>query len=46
MPELEKKEKTDKAEETDLKGTFISVGILGLFIIVSWAGVWYLFISR
>lgn len=34
-----------KAEE-NLKGTFISVMLLGSFIIVAWLGVWLLFLSR
>lgn len=33
-------------EEHSLKGTFYSVMFLGVFIILSWAGVWWLFISR
>lgn len=37
--------KTEKPEP-NLKGTLISVGILGLFIIVSWVGVWALYLSR
>ncbi|MGJ9456772.1 cytochrome c oxidase subunit 2A [Oceanobacillus sp. CF4.6] len=32
--------------ETNLKGTFISVGILGLIIVISWFAVFVLFISR
>lgn len=30
----------------DLKGTFTSVMLLGVLIIVSWIGVWLLFLSR
>lgn len=33
-------------EENSLKGTFISVMLIGGFIIVTWAGVWGLFLSR
>lgn len=36
----------NKTNEPNLKGTFISVSILGAFILVSWFGVWSLFISR
>ncbi|MUK87308.1 cytochrome c oxidase subunit 2A [Ornithinibacillus sp. L9] len=38
----EKKEK----ETPSLKGTFISVMLLGLFLVLSWAGAFALFISR
>ncbi|WEK54880.1 MAG: cytochrome c oxidase subunit 2A [Candidatus Cohnella colombiensis] len=33
-------------EEHSLKGTFVSVMILGAFLIVSWLGVFMLFIDR
>ncbi|MFC4022987.1 cytochrome c oxidase subunit 2A [Oceanobacillus longus] len=33
-------------DETNLKGTFISVGILGFIIVVSWFAIFALFISR
>lgn len=36
----------DEHEGIDLKGTLASVSILALIILVSWFGVWYLFISR
>lgn len=39
-----KKEK--KKEATSLKGTFISVMLLGLFLIISWFGIYGLFLSR
>ncbi|MEC5422510.1 cytochrome c oxidase subunit 2A [Virgibacillus sp. C22-A2] len=43
----ERKPQTDtQKEEPNLKGTFISVMLIGLFIIVSWAGVFALFIGR
>lgn len=42
----EKKEKKEKKEEVDLRGTFFSVMLLGVFIIVSWAGVWSLYLYR
>lgn len=36
--------KTD--EQTSLKGTLASVFILGIFILISWVSVFYLFINR
>lgn len=30
----------------DLKGTFIAVMLLGVFILVSWFGIYALFLSR
>lgn len=33
-------------EETSLKGTFVSVMLLGAFVLVSWVGVFILFIER
>ncbi|HLR66283.1 subunit I/II of b(o/a)3-type cytochrome C oxidase [Virgibacillus alimentarius] len=39
--------KKDASEDkTSLKGTFVSVMLLGGFIILSWLGVWGLYISR
>lgn len=35
-----------KEDESSLKGSLVSVMILGVFIILSWAGVWMLFLSR
>lgn len=45
---LEKKNVEDQnvEAEPDFKGTFISVMLLGGFIIVTWLGVWLLFLSR
>jgi hypothetical protein len=40
-----KKANTDK-EKSDLKGTFISVMILGAFLVISWIGAFTLFLSR
>lgn len=39
-------ESDEKQETNDLKGTFISVMLLGGFIIITWIGVWALFLSR
>lgn len=33
-------------EETSLKGTFVSVMLLGAFIVISWIGVYMLFLNR
>ncbi|SES79586.1 hypothetical protein SAMN05216389_102208 [Oceanobacillus limi] len=41
----ETKVKTEK-ESPSLKGTFISVMLLGLFLVLSWVGAFMLFISR
>lgn len=46
MQQPKEKQHVESQKEVDLKGTLVSVGILGLFIIISWLGVWYLFISR
>jgi len=46
MAESQKKQQVDQHDGIDLRGTLISVGVLGVFIILSWLGVWYLFISR
>lgn len=50
MANLEKSEKEVQASEShddiDLRGTLISVSIVGLVILVSWLGVWYLFVTR
>ncbi|WP_284140099.1 MULTISPECIES: cytochrome c oxidase subunit 2A [unclassified Virgibacillus] len=37
---------SDEQESPSLKGTLISVLLLGSFLIVSWFGVYALFISR
>lgn len=36
----------EKEETNELKGAFISVMLLGGFIIITWIGVWALFLSR
>lgn len=40
------KSKTKKEKETSLTGTLASVLLLGLFLILSWAGVYFLFLDR
>ena len=37
---------TKTHEDQSLKGTFVSVMLLGTFIVVAWVGIFYLFISR
>ena len=38
--------KEGKDKEQTLKGTFVSVLLLALFIVVTWLGVFVLFIAR
>lgn len=47
-PELQKHttEEHETEKEITLKGTFLSVMLLGIFIIISWTGAWLLFLSR
>ncbi|GAA0330039.1 hypothetical protein GCM10008967_20670 [Bacillus carboniphilus] len=40
------KAKLESDIEKNLKGTFASVLLLGGFIVLSWAGVFFLFLSR
>lgn len=35
-----------QAEEADLKGTFIAVLFVGAFLVVTWFGVWGIFVNR
>jgi hypothetical protein len=47
----QKKEKdlrtaTPQHQEPELKGTFASVMLLGLFLVLTWVGAYVLFISR
>ncbi|MBU8567840.1 cytochrome c oxidase subunit 2A [Virgibacillus pantothenticus] len=35
-----------QSQEPNLKGTLISVLLLGLFIIVAWGSIFYIFIDR
>jgi flagellar basal body-associated protein FliL len=39
-------QEASEKEKPSLKGTFISVMILGVLIIISWVGAFALFISR
>ncbi|MFS8631073.1 MAG: cytochrome c oxidase subunit 2A [Bacillales bacterium] len=45
-PERIEEQVTQQHEEHDLKGTFVSVMILGAFLLVSWLGVWSLYLAR
>lgn len=40
------KQPVDDHNDLDLRGTLVSVLIVGLVILVMWLGVWSLFISR
>lgn len=42
----QKEQEVDVHEDVDLRGTFVSVTIIGIFLLLSWLGVWYIFISR
>lgn len=42
----ETKTSTEVVEESNLKGTLISVFFVGFFLILTWLGVFLLFLSR
>ncbi|KAF0826020.1 cytochrome c oxidase subunit 2A [Cytobacillus firmus] len=44
--ELSRKTKTEIKASSSLKGTLASVFLLGFFLIITWVGVYLLFISR
>lgn len=44
--ELKTKQKTEIEDQSSLKGTLASVFFLGIFIIVTWVSVYYLFVDR
>ena len=47
MAKAERKEEvTEQQEGVNLKGTLYSVSVVGVIIILSWVGVWSLFLSR
>lgn len=46
MEQKNKAVKTSEKKEVSLKGTLFSVMFLGGFIIISWVGVYALFLSR
>ncbi|MFO1444676.1 cytochrome c oxidase subunit 2A [Bacillus sp. Bva_UNVM-123] len=45
-PELNRKTETEIEDQSSLKGTLASVLILGVILIVTWAGVYSLFLDR
>ncbi|KAF0818735.1 MULTISPECIES: cytochrome c oxidase subunit 2A [unclassified Cytobacillus] len=44
--ELSRKTKTEIEDRSSLKGTLASVFLLGFFLVMTWVGVYLLFISR
>lgn len=48
MSQSQEKEKKQekKMEEHSLKGTFVSVMLLGAFLLASWLGVWVIYLIR
>jgi len=42
----QKEQPVDEHHNIDLRGTLVSSMLLGAFLIVTWLGVWYIFISR
>ncbi|MBM4762068.1 cytochrome c oxidase subunit 2A [Bacillus sp. B15-48] len=46
QPELSKKTRTKVEDQNSLKGTLASVFLLGFFLIVTWVGVFILFLNR
>ncbi|MCA1054583.1 cytochrome c oxidase subunit 2A [Rossellomorea aquimaris] len=45
-PELDRKTKVDVEDASSLKGTLTSVLLLGGFLVLSWIGVFIVFINR
>jgi uncharacterized membrane protein YqhA len=46
QPGLRKATKTKVEESSSLKGTLASVFLLGFFLIITWVGVYFLFVNR
>ncbi|MBT2690082.1 cytochrome c oxidase subunit 2A [Bacillus sp. ISL-47] len=44
--ELSRKTKTEIEDSSSLKGTLASVFLLGFFLVITWVGVYLLFVSR
>ncbi|MGG1399439.1 cytochrome c oxidase subunit 2A [Bacillus salipaludis] len=44
--EVKTNQKTEIEDSSSLKGTLASVFFLGLFIVVTWVSVYYLFVER
>ncbi|WP_342508745.1 cytochrome c oxidase subunit 2A [Sporosarcina sp. FSL K6-2383] len=45
-PKQQQSNHTEMDAEVSLKGTFISVMLVGIFILISWFGLYALFLSR
>ncbi|MGM0845455.1 MAG: cytochrome c oxidase subunit 2A [Bacillota bacterium] len=45
-PQLKHKTEVKTEDSSSLKGTFAAVMFLGLFLILSWFGVFYIFLDR
>ena len=43
---LQTKQKTEVEDSSSLKGTLASVFFLGIFIVVTWLSVYFLFLDR
>ena len=46
QPEIRKKTSTKVEDNSSLKGTLASVFLLGFFLIITWVGVYLLFLNR
>jgi hypothetical protein len=46
QPGLDKKTSTKVEDQSSLKGTLASVFLLGFFLIITWVGVFLLFVNR
>jgi hypothetical protein len=44
--DVKTKQKVEVEDKSSLKGTLASVFLLGIFIIVTWVSVYYLFVER
>ncbi|UII54575.1 cytochrome c oxidase subunit 2A [Cytobacillus spongiae] len=44
--ELDQKTKTEIEDSSSLKGTLASVFLLGFFLIITWVGVYFLYLDR
>ncbi|MGZ4159479.1 MAG: cytochrome c oxidase subunit 2A [Neobacillus sp.] len=44
--ELKTKHRTEVEDSSSLKGTLASVFFLGIFIVVTWASVYFLYLKR
>ncbi|PXY53762.1 cytochrome c oxidase subunit 2A [Virgibacillus profundi] len=46
LTEEKKRTDFDLEKEPNLKGTLISVSLVGLFIVIAWVGAFILFVTR